>query len=178
MDVILSLIQGWLRDVVLWHPSAASLTSLLALIATFTTIVQVIKKIAEYGAALPFVQELPFVGKFLDSIAHGKGPVILNILITLPTLAAAAFSDGALQGAEVWGFLVAILIPLLGNDWAYKLARKYVFPKLPPADPIEDKTMFARVSQEMKEDRAPWEPSVPSIGEAGRLMPTDVRQPV
>lgn len=129
MDPILELVQSWLRDVTVLNLDAGTLARTLAILTGLTTLIQTIKKVAEWASNLPLINRIPIVRTLIESVAHGQGPVIINIVLTTVTLAAAAFSDGRLTGAEGWAIIAAIAAAILGNDWLYKLMRGKVFPK-------------------------------------------------
>lgn len=128
MDLF-QFLQDWLRDIVLFNVDASTVAKTVGILAALTTLVQTIKKVSEGLQAVPLVNRIPFVKNLLDQVAHGQGPVIINILLTVAALGSAALSDNQLRGAEVWTIISAIGATVLGNDWMYRLLRGSIFPK-------------------------------------------------
>ena len=81
MDWILNLIMQWAGGFTVWDPTAAQVAQTLAVLATITTVVQVVKKAFEWVEAQAWLPQ--GVRDIFAKVAHGWGPVVLAALASL-----------------------------------------------------------------------------------------------
>ena len=117
----------WADGRVIYEPDAGTLAKLLAWLTALVAAVQALKKLVEGSGTWGWlIRLIPGWSKVAAAIAHGWGPVAMNVIITGGVMLIAALQSPGLTLGEV----LRIVIAIVGTDQLYRILR-LIFPKGP-----------------------------------------------
>jgi hypothetical protein len=116
--------MDWASGKILYAPSQAAAAKIIAVLLSIVGFVEGLRRLAAFAAKWSWLLKLiPQVGPVLEWLTNGVGPQVLNIVVSICTMALAAFQAGQ---PITLGLLVGIAIAVIGAGKVFDLLKPWL----------------------------------------------------